>query len=207
MCDRALYGPQQVEAAHERGAVQTLLISDKLFRSSDLQTRQRYVHLVEDVQNSGCEALIFSSMHLSGERKTFTRVNNRIFSSSFLKKERLILLILLHPFPCEAELNQLSGIAAILSYPCPDLVCLQTYLLTLVSIQTLFLFLSPPPLPPLVFNLLCRRIQSLKIALSMNSVEIYLSVCTQVLVKFTSSQQWHSFLVLPIIWGVHIEST
>ena len=32
---RACYGPKHVEVAHERMAVQTLLITDELFRFSD----------------------------------------------------------------------------------------------------------------------------------------------------------------------------
>ncbi|XVE62215.1 hypothetical protein DITRI_Ditri06bG0100600 [Diplodiscus trichospermus] len=38
---RACYGPKHVEIAHERMAVQTLLITDDLFRNSDIATRQR----------------------------------------------------------------------------------------------------------------------------------------------------------------------
>ncbi|XP_073123220.1 protein PELOTA 1 [Henckelia pumila] len=83
---RACYGPKHVEVAHERLAVQTLLITDELFRNSDIPTRQRYVNLVDSVKNSGGTAHIFSSMHVSGE-----------------------------------QLAQLTGIAAILRFPLPDL--------------------------------------------------------------------------------------
>ncbi|XVE62217.1 hypothetical protein DITRI_Ditri06bG0100600 [Diplodiscus trichospermus] len=83
---RACYGPKHVEIAHERMAVQTLLITDDLFRNSDIATRQRYVNLVNSVKDSGGTALIFSSMHVSGE-----------------------------------QLAQLTGIAAILRFPLPDL--------------------------------------------------------------------------------------
>ncbi|XP_010551095.1 PREDICTED: protein PELOTA 1 [Tarenaya hassleriana] len=83
---RACYGPKHVEIAHERMAVQTLLITDELFRNSDIATRKKYVKLVESVKGSGGEAYIFSSMHISGE-----------------------------------QLAQLSGIAAILRFPLPDL--------------------------------------------------------------------------------------
>ncbi len=48
--------------------------------------RKKYANLVEEVQNGGGEAIIFSSMHASGE-----------------------------------QLNQLTGIAAILRFPLPDL--------------------------------------------------------------------------------------
>ncbi|KAK4483269.1 hypothetical protein RD792_010454 [Penstemon davidsonii] len=83
---RACYGPKHVEVAHERMAVQTLLITDELFRSCDIATRKRYVNLVDSVKASGGTAHIFSSMHVSGE-----------------------------------QLAMLTGIAAILRFPLPDL--------------------------------------------------------------------------------------
>ncbi|XP_051130882.1 protein PELOTA 1 [Andrographis paniculata] len=83
---RACYGPKHVEVAHERMAVQTLLITDELFRSADIATRQKYVNLVDSVKASGGTVHIFSSMHTSGE-----------------------------------QLTQLTGIAAILRFPLPDL--------------------------------------------------------------------------------------
>ncbi|KAJ4839345.1 CDP-diacylglycerol--glycerol-3-phosphate 3-phosphatidyltransferase [Turnera subulata] len=66
--DRACYGPKHVEVAHERMAVQTLLITDELFRNADVAERRKYVNLVESVKKSGGTAHIFSSMHASGER-------------------------------------------------------------------------------------------------------------------------------------------
>nr|CAD1839143.1 unnamed protein product [Ananas comosus var. bracteatus] len=83
---RACYGPRHVEIAHERMAIQTLLIIDTLFRNSDVATRQKYVYLVESVKDSGGTVHIFSSMHVSGE-----------------------------------QLAQITGIAAILRFPLPDL--------------------------------------------------------------------------------------
>ncbi|KAK6915279.1 eRF1 domain 3 [Dillenia turbinata] len=83
---RACYGPRHVEVAHERMAIQTLLITDELFRNADVVTRRKYVNLVESVKDSGGNAHIFSSMHASGE-----------------------------------QLAQLTGIAAILRFPLPDL--------------------------------------------------------------------------------------
>lgn len=83
---RAFYGPGHVLAAAELGAIQTLLISDKLFRVNDVAKRKKYAALVEGVQSAGGEALVFSSMHVSGE-----------------------------------QLNQLSGVAAVLRFPLPEL--------------------------------------------------------------------------------------
>lgn len=83
---RAWYGPKHVALAVERGAVSVLLLTDSLFRSNDILTRKRYIAMVETVRESGGEALIFSSMHESGE-----------------------------------QLESVTGIACILSYPMPEL--------------------------------------------------------------------------------------
>ncbi|KAF3327754.1 protein PELOTA 1 isoform X1 [Carex littledalei] len=83
---RACYGPRHVEFANDRMAVETLLITDNLFRNADIAERQRYVHLVESVKDSGGTVHIFSSMHVSGE-----------------------------------QLEQLTGIAALLRFPLPEL--------------------------------------------------------------------------------------
>lgn len=44
---RAFYGPGHVFAAAEVGAIQTLLISDSLFRVNNVAKRRKYVGLVE----------------------------------------------------------------------------------------------------------------------------------------------------------------
>ncbi|RYR38774.1 hypothetical protein Ahy_A09g043953 isoform B [Arachis hypogaea] len=83
---RACYGVKHVEVANERLAVQTLLITDDLFRNSDIARRQKFVELVNSVKDSGGTVHVFSSLHVSGE-----------------------------------QLAQISGIAAILRFPLPDL--------------------------------------------------------------------------------------
>jgi protein pelota len=65
---RACYGPKHVEFAFDRMAIQTLLITDELFRSVDIATRKKYVNLVDSVKASGGIAHVFSSMHCSGEQ-------------------------------------------------------------------------------------------------------------------------------------------
>jgi len=67
--DKAFYGLKQVEKANEAQGIQVLLISDALFRGCDVPTRRRYVNLIEGVRDSGGEVKIFSSLHVSGERK------------------------------------------------------------------------------------------------------------------------------------------
>jgi protein pelota len=50
-------------------AVETLLISDKLFRAKNISVRKAYVQMVEDAEKNGLQAVIFSSMNPSGESK------------------------------------------------------------------------------------------------------------------------------------------
>uniref|UniRef100_A0A7S0H6V7 Protein pelota homolog n=1 Tax=Hanusia phi TaxID=3032 RepID=A0A7S0H6V7_9CRYP len=66
--DRTAYGEAHVMHAAQIGAINTLLISDNLFRSQDPGARKKYVDLVETVKDSGGVPLIFSTMHVSGER-------------------------------------------------------------------------------------------------------------------------------------------
>ena len=96
---RAWYGSDHVALAVDRGAVGTLLISDELFRAGDPEVRKRYVSLVEGVREKRGEVLIFSSMHESGQR-TYRVIDGMI-------------VLMLVP----TELNQITGIAAILTFP------------------------------------------------------------------------------------------
>ncbi|KAM7309954.1 protein pelota [Ixodes scapularis] len=66
---RAFYGTKHVERANEGQAIETLLISDKLFRCQDVAQRKRYVALVDSVRDNGGDVKIFSSLHISGERE------------------------------------------------------------------------------------------------------------------------------------------
>ncbi|XP_064620588.1 protein pelota-like [Lineus longissimus] len=65
---RAFYSIKHVEHANEAQAIETLLVSDELFRSSNLDDRKRYVRLVDSVRESGGDVKIFSSLHVSGEQ-------------------------------------------------------------------------------------------------------------------------------------------
>lgn len=49
----------------------------QLNRCHDVATRKEYVLLVDSVRDSGGEVKIFSSMHVSGERKLMFRSNLR----------------------------------------------------------------------------------------------------------------------------------
>lgn len=69
---RAWYGSKAVETAVAEGAVGpgggVLLINNSLFRSQNLETRKKYVALVDKVKSDGGEARILSSEHESGNR-------------------------------------------------------------------------------------------------------------------------------------------
>jgi protein pelota len=66
--DRAFYGIGHIEHACENGAVDSLLVSDALFRAQSIETRRRYVKLVENVRDGGGKVFVFSSLHVSGEQ-------------------------------------------------------------------------------------------------------------------------------------------
>lgn len=85
--DRAFYGIDHVERANDMLAIETLMVTDNLFRSTNLAERKRFVNLVESVRDNNGDAKIFSSLHVSGE-----------------------------------QLSLLSGVAAILRFPLPDLL-------------------------------------------------------------------------------------
>jgi hypothetical protein len=75
-----------VKRANEEMAIETLLITDALFRSQEITTRKKYVDLVEQVRENGGNVRVFSSLHVSGDK-----------------------------------LGLLSGVAAILRFPLPEL--------------------------------------------------------------------------------------
>jgi protein pelota len=66
--EKAFYGYGHVSFANDQNAVQTLMVTDELFRSSELKERKKYVALVEKVQELGGTCLVFSSAHVSGQQ-------------------------------------------------------------------------------------------------------------------------------------------
>eukprot|EP00479_Gromia_sphaerica_P008371 TRINITY_DN3147_c0_g1_i1.p1 TRINITY_DN3147_c0_g1~~TRINITY_DN3147_c0_g1_i1.p1 ORF type:complete len:112 (-),score=33.61 TRINITY_DN3147_c0_g1_i1:117-452(-) len=66
--DRAYYGFDHVKRAEKANAIETLLVTDELFRASDVKMRRVYVDLVESVTDVGGNVAVFSSMHVSGEQ-------------------------------------------------------------------------------------------------------------------------------------------
>jgi eRF1 domain 3 len=57
---RSAWRAGHVHAAHELGAIQTLLITDTLFRVNDVMARLKYSTLVEEVESSGGVVFVFS---------------------------------------------------------------------------------------------------------------------------------------------------
>ena len=88
--EKAYYGYAHVCKANEEMAIESLLVTDALFRSNDIATRKKYVALVESVRENGGEVYTFSTLHVSG-----------------------------------IQLQQVSGVAAILRFPMPDLDALE----------------------------------------------------------------------------------
>lgn len=66
--NKVAYGEKDVFYCAKSHAVDTLLISDKHFRTKDLEKRKVYNKLVDDLRSKGSEVYIFSSLHQSGER-------------------------------------------------------------------------------------------------------------------------------------------
>ncbi|PIA29743.1 hypothetical protein AQUCO_05800086v1 [Aquilegia coerulea] len=65
--NRVCYGSKCVEMANEFEAIKTLLITDDLFRSSNIVTREKYESLVVSVKKSGGICQVFSSGHVCGK--------------------------------------------------------------------------------------------------------------------------------------------
>lgn len=66
--DRAIYGPVHVKHAVEMGAVATLMVTDKMFRSSNVEMRKKLVSIVDDAKAGNATVHIFSTQHVTGEQ-------------------------------------------------------------------------------------------------------------------------------------------
>ena len=62
------YGKNSVTTAVDSNAVETLFISDHLFRSTTTEVRKLYVKLSERAEKNGIKVLIFSSETAAGSR-------------------------------------------------------------------------------------------------------------------------------------------
>lgn len=66
--DKVTYGPKSVEIALKEMAVETLLISDKLFRAKDVTKRLMYVRMHDAAIRDGLKVMVFGSMSAAGQR-------------------------------------------------------------------------------------------------------------------------------------------
>ena len=66
--DKVTYGPKSVQKALHEMAVETLLISDKLFRSKDIDKRKYYVNMHDRALRDGLKVVVFGSTSAAGER-------------------------------------------------------------------------------------------------------------------------------------------
>lgn len=67
MCeDKVTYGPKSVEIALREMAVETLLISDKLFRAKDVEKRKYYVKMHDKAIRDGLKVVVFGSLGAAG---------------------------------------------------------------------------------------------------------------------------------------------
>lgn len=76
------YGPKSVEIALREMAVETLLISDKLFRAKDIEKRKFYVRMHDQALRDGLKVMVFGSMSAAG-----TRLNNLTGVAAILRYE------------------------------------------------------------------------------------------------------------------------
>lgn len=68
-----------VHAAHELGAIQTLLITDSLFRINNVLQRQKCATLVEEVESGGGEVFVFSGVHVLTRRPHWCVYNTVLY--------------------------------------------------------------------------------------------------------------------------------
>jgi len=66
--DKVTYGPKSVEIALREMAVETLLVSDKLFRAHDIEKRKYYVKMHDTATRNGLKVVVFGSMSAAGQR-------------------------------------------------------------------------------------------------------------------------------------------
>ena len=58
-CDKVTYGPKSVKLALEQMAVESLLLSDRLFRAKNVDLRKFYVQIYEKAKRDGLKIVIF----------------------------------------------------------------------------------------------------------------------------------------------------
>lgn len=80
--DKVTYGPKSVEIALREMAIETLLMSDKLFRSKDIEKRKYYVGMHDSAIRQGIQIVVFGSLSAAG-----MRLNNLTGIAAILRYE------------------------------------------------------------------------------------------------------------------------
>lgn len=65
--DRACYGLKNVDMALELMAIETLMITEELFRNSEISTKQKYIGIVKLVKEAGGKVAVLPTGNMSGE--------------------------------------------------------------------------------------------------------------------------------------------
>lgn len=110
--DRACYGLDAVRYAAEHDAIDTLLLTDTLFRSPDFTLRQDIGRLIQQVQGRR-QTSDSSNQGSSGDSSPLPQ------STSNSKGGKVLRFSSLHS--TGERLDSLTGIAALLRFPFPDL--------------------------------------------------------------------------------------
>jgi protein pelota len=100
---RAFYGYKHVEKASDADAIDTLLISDSLFRSKELSERKKYVNIVDRVRENNGQVRIFSSLHVSGEQ--LLQLTGNFYLFIYEKRPNIIVFIRILPIWFHFRLN------------------------------------------------------------------------------------------------------
>ena len=66
--DKVTYGPKSVEKALENNAVETLLLSDKLFRAKNVEQRKYYVKIYDRATHLGLNVVLFGATNSAAQR-------------------------------------------------------------------------------------------------------------------------------------------
>ncbi|CAI4052087.1 hypothetical protein SUVZ_14G3180 [Saccharomyces uvarum] len=65
--NKAWYGEKEITKAAEFGAINYLLLTDRIMHSDDIAQRVKYLKLMDSVESNGGKTLVFSTLHSLGE--------------------------------------------------------------------------------------------------------------------------------------------
>ncbi|CAI4036099.1 hypothetical protein SMKI_14G3160 [Saccharomyces mikatae IFO 1815] len=65
--DKAWYGENEVVKAADYGAINYLLLTDKILHSDNIAQREKYLQLMDSVESNGGKTLVLSTLHSLGE--------------------------------------------------------------------------------------------------------------------------------------------